>query len=170
MKRIRELTDRDITGGDLTAAALPRIAVRAVLRDADDLIAIIHAEDFGIYNFPGGGVEPNETLRAALLREVLEETGCACKIEHELGYISENRGYGEFVQISNYFTARVIGEKGAPSMTREEMEARMRLIWLPLEEARERICEQDVRDYRLRFIVMREAAAMEAYLSYSMAL
>lgn len=34
----------------------------------------------GEWSLPGGGVERGETLRAATLREVFEETGCSCEI------------------------------------------------------------------------------------------
>lgn len=38
-----------------------------------------------VYNQPAGHIEANETLEKAAVREVLEETGYNCTIEHYLG-------------------------------------------------------------------------------------
>ncbi|AEW96807.1 NUDIX hydrolase [Streptantibioticus cattleyicolor] len=73
--------DEDRTG---TAPGAMRIerrrAARVVLLDADDRILLLHgfepADPARTWWFtPGGGVEPGESLAAAALREVAEETG-----------------------------------------------------------------------------------------------
>jgi 8-oxo-dGTP pyrophosphatase MutT (NUDIX family) len=46
-------------------------------------ILLIEYDDGGDslhYNLPGGGIEPGERIRAALQREILEETGCRAEI------------------------------------------------------------------------------------------
>lgn len=56
----------------------PRLAVRALIRDADRLLvvnAFPAASGNALWCVPGGGVEAGESLAAALAREVAEETG-----------------------------------------------------------------------------------------------
>lgn len=63
---------------DQPVGVVGRTAVRAVIRrtvvDADELL-MIHSRVAGDYKFPGGGVEPGESLSEALVREVREECG-----------------------------------------------------------------------------------------------
>lgn len=50
------------------------IGVRAVLVDKDSVLLIKHSYIPG-WHFPGGGVDPGETIEEGMRREVLEETG-----------------------------------------------------------------------------------------------
>ena len=56
-----------------------RLAVDAVIERAGELLLIEYADErLGRHwGLPGGGVEPGESIHAALRREVLEETGAA---------------------------------------------------------------------------------------------
>jgi 8-oxo-dGTP diphosphatase len=49
----------------------------AVLRDGKVLVVRRAADDYlgGVYELPGGGVDPGETIAESAVREVLEETG-----------------------------------------------------------------------------------------------
>ena len=51
------------------------VGVRVMLVDGDKVLLIRHTYTPG-WQFPGGGVDPGETVEAAARREVLEETGC----------------------------------------------------------------------------------------------
>ena len=62
-------------------ASSPRVRVAAVIPSGDGLVLVRHEKDGeSYYLLPGGGVEPGETLAAALSREVTEETGLACEL------------------------------------------------------------------------------------------
>jgi 8-oxo-dGTP diphosphatase len=62
-------------------ASSPRIRVAAVIPRGDGLVLVRHEKDGRTYHLlPGGGVEPGETLSAALSREVMEETGLRCDL------------------------------------------------------------------------------------------
>ena len=60
------------------AAGIDRLVVAAVIRDGDRVLLLERRpEDYlgGLFELPGGVVEPGETLHQALRREVAEETG-----------------------------------------------------------------------------------------------
>ncbi|MGH9535145.1 MAG: NUDIX hydrolase [Terriglobales bacterium] len=65
--------------GDRAYPAAPRLAVGAIIPRADRVLLIQRgqAPAAGLWTLPGGGVEVGETVRAALVREVWEETGLA---------------------------------------------------------------------------------------------
>ena len=60
------------------AAGIDRLVVAAVIRDGDRVLLLErNPADYlgGLFELPGGVVEPGETLHQALRREVAEETG-----------------------------------------------------------------------------------------------
>jgi len=52
---------------------VPRVSVRALVLDRDDVIAVENAAAAGKLHMPGGGVEHGETMLDALHRELHEE-------------------------------------------------------------------------------------------------
>lgn len=51
-----------------------RPSARAVIIN-DGKIAMVYSKKYNYYKFPGGGIEPAESMEDALIREVSEETG-----------------------------------------------------------------------------------------------
>lgn len=91
-------------------ACEPRIRVAAVLALDDRIVLVRHQRGDEVYHLlPGGGVERGETLEAALMREVAEETGLTCTLGRPL-FINDSiapDGGRHVVNIT--FHARVTG-------------------------------------------------------------
>lgn len=121
MKIIKTITDFDIIGKSGLSQALPRVTVRAILKNKDGKYALIHTDGFGIYAFVGGGVEDGESLVTALKREVFEETGCTCDKIVDLGCVIENRNYCDYVQHNYYFFVTTESTNIHPSFTSDEI-------------------------------------------------
>lgn len=60
----------------LSTSSLPRVGVLAVVRHEDRFLLVRRGKmpDAGLWGFPGGKVEPGETLQQAATRELAEET------------------------------------------------------------------------------------------------
>ncbi|HZK39695.1 MAG TPA: phosphotransferase [Clostridia bacterium] len=160
MKHILTITDKEITGSDKLSAAEPRIAVNAILFDADENIALCYMGKYDLHTLPGGGVEVGEDLHRATQREVWEETGCQCEIIGELGKIIENRYDHDFTQERSYYIARVTGEKGELHLTDEEIAENTSVVWLPIEQALRIISEKEHENYQRKFIQKRDISAL----------
>lgn len=64
------------------------VAVSAVVIDSGRLL-VIHRTDNGLWSLPGGGMEPGETVSAAVAREVREETGYEVRPQRLVGVFSD---------------------------------------------------------------------------------
>lgn len=112
----------------------PVLAVSAaVIRDGRVLIVRrARKPALGLYTLPGGGVEAGETLHAAVMREVREETGLAVEPVALAGYreavVRDEAGRVSAHYVILPFAARWIA--GEPKLNAELSEAR----WLRPEE------------------------------------
>lgn len=75
----------------------------------------------GLWEFPGGKIEPGETARAALEREILEELECVVEVGEQLMTTSYAYDFGE-VTLTTFWCAMV---SGTPRLT-EHADA----VWL----------------------------------------
>src|ERR1700694_3993143 len=95
-------------------------------------IALVHRPAYDDWSLPKGKLKPGETLEAAALREVEEETGLKCMIARSLGIIEyiDRRGREKVVW---YWLMRSIGGAFKP---REEVD---RMKWFKFEDAARRL-------------------------------
>ena len=106
----------------------PYLAVSAAIIRNGQVLVVRRARSpaLGLFTLPGGAVEPGETLAAAAVREVAEETGLAIEPVGLAGYRevivrdAENRVERHFVIFA--FAARWLG--GEPVLNEELAEAR----------------------------------------------
>ncbi len=68
----------------------------------------------GKFNFPGGHIEPSETLAEAAVRETFEESGYEVELTGVVGFYQDIYSFGNFGGI--VYLAKVIGGKATPSV------------------------------------------------------
>jgi 8-oxo-dGTP diphosphatase len=112
-----------------------REAVRAVVIDNDNKIALLYVAKEDYYKLPGGGIEELEDKETALERECLEEIGCKVEVIDEVGEVIEYRKMFQLKQISYCYLAKIVGEKGESEFTDEERDKDFKQVWVPLEES-----------------------------------
>jgi 8-oxo-dGTP pyrophosphatase MutT (NUDIX family) len=77
-------------------------------------VLLVHRPKYDDWSFPKGKVDPGETIEAAALREVKEETGLRCRIIRGLGavrYQYRRRGGPERPKVVHYFLMAATGGK-----------------------------------------------------------
>jgi 8-oxo-dGTP pyrophosphatase MutT (NUDIX family) len=78
------------------------LGVRAVIFDAENRVLLIRHSYTPGWHFPGGGVEPGETIATAMARELEEESGIALTGEAELFGLYLQRRYAARDHVAVY--------------------------------------------------------------------
>lgn len=114
-----------------------RRAVRGIVFDVDNNIALLHAKNEGYYGLPGGGVDAGESYEQGIIRECKEETGCNVEIVKYIGTTLEYKKQHNLLNESWGYITQVIGEKGPPIFIGDENEAEKNsvILWVSLIEA-----------------------------------
>lgn len=119
-----------------------RQAVRAVILK-NGKILMVHTKK-GDYKFPGGGVKKQEELKAALKREVAEETGYIVKVIGErLGTIIQRNinqfnAKGIFEMTSHYYYCDVKDIPESQHLEKYEEDQEFEPVWISLGDAIQR--------------------------------
>ena len=143
MECLRILTEKDMLGIDSgLCTAEPRRSARGIVLDEENRIGMLYVKESDVYGLPGGGIDGDESIEEAFIREIKEEIGCDCEIIRELGYVEQNHVRHNVVFTSYYFLARLVGEKGTPTYTEEELKETLSIEWHTPEDA-ERLIERN---------------------------
>ena len=103
------------------------------------LYLVVQSSDDSCWVLPKGHIEPNETVEAAALRELVEEAGIRGEIEHALSVQRFDRP--DETVVIQYFLVRLTGTAEAA----EERDLR----WEPEEAAAALLTFQDTRELLL---------------------
>jgi ADP-ribose pyrophosphatase YjhB (NUDIX family) len=114
---------------DVSKARELRPSVAAFIRNDDGAILLQRRSDNGLWGLPGGSVEIGESVTAAAVREVWEETGLVVEVERLIGVYSDPSFQvvryrdGNVVHYINTFLAcRIVG--GTLQTCEESLELR----------------------------------------------
>ncbi|MBI2233357.1 MAG: NUDIX domain-containing protein [Candidatus Aenigmarchaeota archaeon] len=154
MKLISEIKDEDIGFKAKKTKLKERTAARAVLLNKNK-VALLHVSKHGYHKLPGGGLEGSETVKQALVREILEETGCKIKIIADIGKIVEYRTYENTLQTSFCFLSEVVSE-GKPDFDQGEIDNGFGLEWVDIKSAIKLLEKEKPETYDGKFIVIRD--------------
>lgn len=166
MKTILTLTDTDINAKAPAvdhAGYKVREAARAIVLDDDGRVALLWMELYQGHKLPGGGIDPGESIKQALERELLEEIGCRAEIVSELGNVVEYRDEYRLRQTSYCFLAKKIGEQSESSFTEDELADGFRMVWVESIDVAIHRLEQEGSDaYVGEFMRLRDLALLKA--------
>ena len=117
-----------------------RVAVRAVITKKEKVLLM--QTNKGDFKFPGGGVEANEGLIEALIREVEEESGYTqCLVKEKIGEFIETKvdQYDKqvyFQMVSHYYFCELKSvEKIQQKLDAYESELAFKPVWISVERA-----------------------------------
>lgn len=110
-----------------------KIASRALIIK-DNKVAILYSKKYNFYVTPGGGVEQDETLEEACIRESKEETGLIVKPIKQIALLDTN--YPRVRIKHNYFICELLEELNEVNMTEQEKDQDLQLKWMNLEEVK----------------------------------
>jgi len=163
---IGELTDKSVLGIEGMSDKEPRRTARAIVVNGEGLYAVLHAQKFGLYSLPGGGIEEGESIKDALIREIYEETGGSCDEIFHLGVVSENRYHADYTALSYYFVVNTFTTNNEIHLTEKEVEDGIQLKWCTLEEAIHLIKDCKHNTNQRKFLQARDVVALQEYCRY----
>ncbi|MBM7813318.1 8-oxo-dGTP diphosphatase [Saccharothrix algeriensis] len=104
----------------------------------DGSVAVVHRPRYDDWSLPKGKLDPGETVPAAAVREVLEETGYRAVLGRHLKTVRYAAFGGE--KVVDYFSARAEGGSFEPNDEVDE------LRWLPVDAAAELVTRDTDRE------------------------
>lgn len=98
----------------------------------DGKIMILYMRNLDVFMFPGGGVNPEESLEDCLKREIKEETGYCVISASKRATITEY--FPEAVFQNTYFWMEADLNQVHPQLTEEEQKQGLEIQWYTLDD------------------------------------
>ena len=137
-----------------------RRAVRSVVLDNSNQVALLYVQKHNYHKLPGGGIEDGEDEKKALTRDIREEVGTEVSIGNKIGKVIEYRDqYGQ-IQTSTAYVSHIHGDKTTQQFTELEQLQGFSLDWVPLDRALQIIQGETPTNYEGRFIQRRDSAIL----------
>ncbi|WP_409340587.1 NUDIX hydrolase [Paenibacillus sp. MBLB4367] len=168
MQLLKRITDHDVLGGDPELLdTVSRCGSRGVLVDSRLNVAMMYMSKSNLYKLPGGGVEENETMEEAFLREIMEETGYEAEITHVLGYVEEHKKKNDFMQLSYCFIAKSNHKANDAKLSENELQLGLVVKWMSLDQALELMNDSliNCNHYSTAFMILRDKSILEKAVS-----
>lgn len=166
MKQLATLNPENVSEVEVNSYRI-REAVRAIVVDEQNAVALLHVTAEAYYKIPGGGIKHKEDHESALQRECLEEIGSEVEVLAELGFIVEWRKFCNLKQISYCYFAKLKGKKGTPRYTQKELSQGFKQLWVPYNEAVQRISQHQATSIEgSRYIVPRDTLFLETAVEF----
>jgi ADP-ribose pyrophosphatase YjhB (NUDIX family) len=108
-----------------------KTAARALIIK-DNKVAILYSKKYNAYITPGGGVEENESLEEACMRETKEEAGLIIEPLEKIVILDCN--YPNKRIIHHYFLCKLLGYTNSINRTEHEKDQDLEMKWLTLEQ------------------------------------
>ena len=122
------------------ATMITRLATRAIVLRGSDIL-MLYTKRYHDYTLPGGGVDENEPLEAAFIRELAEETG-AKEIQNiqAFGLYEEYRPWAKdnvnvMKMLSYCYTCEIAATLGETAFESHEINNGMTPMWINIDEA-----------------------------------
>jgi 8-oxo-dGTP diphosphatase len=165
---IKEIYEKDIglpeTQWVDVSALRTRIAVRWVIVDKNNNIAVLHLKKYWSYNLPWWWVE-GDALDDAFVREIREEIGASITNIAALWITREHRYANNLINQSVVFSATVQWDLQPVSLEDEEIEEWHEVVRMPIEELKALLRKQllDLADNQALFVVHRDLYILEQF-------
>lgn len=167
MKVIHEIFDTDFDPGhkmgDWESYSVRRCSRGIVEKDGK--IALMQVTSLGFCKLPGGGIKFGETNEEGFAREIAEEVGINSNTYANPGVVIEWRDGFKLLQISYVYFAKADGEEFENKLEEDEKAEGFKLLWVSPKEARELVSSGKRTDYESNFIILRDLAILDEYIS-----
>lgn len=163
---MRNLFDLDLKDYDPDGSVLVRPSARGIIIK-NGKVAMVHSLRYNYYKFPGGGLEPGEDAKTALIREVREEAGLRVipASVREYGVVRRmqklyHSEYDHLYQENYYFLCDAVDQSAEQDLDDYEAEAGYEPVWVEPEQAI-KVQRSGTLDISVRYIREREARILE---------
>lgn len=165
MKTIKTIFETDIgmEGKKLDIKYKTRNAVRAIIFNDNNEIALLYLATEDFYKLPGGGIDEGEDKMTALKREVLEELGIKIKDIDEIGKIISYRNEIKTIQYDYCYKAGFLKKIHDPKYTDFEKQFDFRVEWVKPSEAIKLFNDHKGKDYFGKMFNVRDLSLIRKY-------